>query len=86
MWPACRAQFHRLLSCLQVMTMVTVAFALVSAMSGLMGMNLYFAVTTFPLVSSTGGVQKQQGVAACHGMVHQLRAVPMPPCFDPIPR
>ena len=34
------------------MTMVTVAFALVSAMSGLMGMNLYFAVTTFPLVSS----------------------------------
>ena len=68
--------------------MVTVAFALVSAMSGLMGMNLYFAVTTFPLVSST--VQcKNWGVVACLAMLHKLHTVPVPLvalCLDLLPK
>ena len=36
---------------LQVLTMVTLSFTLVGALAGLMGMNLYFAVATTPLVS-----------------------------------
>ena len=35
---------------LQVLTMVTLSFTLVGALAGLMGMNLYFAVVTTPLV------------------------------------
>ncbi len=35
----------------QVLTMVTLSFTFVGALAGLMGMNLYFAVATTPLVS-----------------------------------
>eukprot|EP00891_Asterochloris_glomerata_P003934 jgi/Astpho2/3934/fgenesh1_pg.00063_%23_10_t len=69
-----------------VMTMVTVAFALVSAMSGLMGMNLYFAVTTFPLWSwwIATGISLTAGILLLSAFVYHARKrrllfIPTPP-------
>lgn len=37
---------------MQVLTMVTLSFTLAGALAGLMGMNLYFATASTPLVSN----------------------------------
>ena len=57
---------------LQVLTMVTLSFTLVGALAGLMGMNLYFAVATTPLVCSVLCLGKQDIIrlhaVPCHSL------------------
>jgi len=63
-------------SVLQVLTMVTLSFTLVGALAGLMGMNLYFAVATTPLVCNVLCTSKQDMIrlhdVSCHSLPFAL--------------
>ena len=53
-------------SVVQVLTMVTLSFTLVGALAGLMGMNLYFAVATTPLVCNVLCTRDKQDMIRLH--------------------